>query len=667
MRIALLLSILAVSMLAGCSATPSAHDVHTLAAAARQPLTLPTAQPGGLARLPLFERLMHAPHSAGEQAGYIDTLFRAHADSPQALTRITTRLAGIALARDASAFAADEARLLATPDPLATALQWLNDSAAPRAGSMDTESASTAATATDSLPVALQHELARLLAATARAERFRRRAFAALPSAATPELLIRQAVEQRLAPFEEPDFRRLPQLVEREALAAGMLALVAGVENFVTWLKAAELPALRWQASTALGTILIDTTGSDGHHELGDTLLLVDTGGNDRYTFRRSTAHRPVSILIDLAGDDHYNSSANASGPAVAVLGYAVSWDGGGNDVYDSAAHSLRQGAALFGAALLVDEAGDDRYRARSHAQGWALGGSALLLDRDGDDDYHALALAQGSAGPQAVAALVDAAGKDRYTLASTPLIQPSSQLPERNLSMGQGAAMGLRADFSDGRALPGGLGILLDFAGDDRYHAQVFAQGAGYYEGTGMLVDGDGNDEFDAAWYAMAAAAHRGAGILLKRGNGKDRYHASHSTSIGAAHDRSIAFFIDEGGDDHYTLGDLGLGGAHDNSTALFIDAGGDDHYTVTAPRCLAFGAAHLAEWGHPGESQPNVGLFFDLGGNDDYTAACAGPANDTLWHWPRQHPALDLPSERGAGFDGESPTPFANTPLTR
>lgn len=628
------------SLLAACCALPllgacthlepaANASQRALATQAARVLTLPTTPPSGVARLPVFERLMRDPPTAGDLAGDIEHAFRTHAASPQALTQLTTRLGGIALARNATDLTALDARLAAGTDPLAAALEDLADSAA---ADLPPITAQTAATA--SLPPALRHELARLLTAIAQAERFRRRAFAALPSAVNAELLVRQVIDQGLQPFEEPDFRRLLPLVEREALAAGMLDLVAAVERFVEWLNTNELPPLRWEATTALGTVVIDTTGRDNSHTVEGVLLLVDSAGDDTYTFGPRSARVPISVIIDRSGNDRYHITTPATGPAVAVLGYSVLWEGSGNDLYDSATRALGQAAALFGAALLVDEAGDDHYHARSHAQGWAFAGNALLVDREGDDDYHALALAQGSAGAQAVAALVDTAGNDRYTLAAEPLVLPSSQLPDRNLSMGQGAAMGLRAEFSDGRSLPGGLGLLLDFAGDDHYHAQVFAQGAGYFEGTGILIDGGGDDRFDAAWYAMGAAAHRGIGILIKRGDGDDRYHVTHSTSLGAAHDRSLAVFIDEGGNDHYTLGDLGLGGAHDNAVALFTDASGDDRYTVIGQRCLAFGAAHLADPDPGSEREPNIGRFSDLGGNDHYGAACRPPQDHPQGH---------------------------------
>jgi len=232
---------------------------------------------------------------------------------------------------------------------------------------------------------------------------------------------------------------------------------------------------------------------------------------------------------------------------------------------------------------------------------------------------------------------------------------------------MGQGAGRGLRADFVDGRSTTGGIGILLDLAGDDHYAAQVFAQGAGYQEGLGLLMDDEGSDRFDAAWYAMGAAAHRGAGVLLKRGAGNDHYRVSHSTSLGAAHDFSVGIFLDEGGDDHYELGDLGLGAAHDNSTALFVDAKGDDHYRVAAAACRALGGAYLSAWGDLREDLLNLGLFMDLGGADSYPSHCASARNNTGWSAPRIWPKLQLRSEAGAGMDGEFQMPFQVRPLTR
>ncbi len=604
---------------------------------------------------PFYRALMNDPLRAGYRVGMLESAFRAQIDSPHRLMMVAGSLAGIDLARgyDGNPLKEQDAALLKSPDPLALGLTMMVRNLPEAKGwipMLPNEA---------TLPTPLRLEVARVFAAIGQANRFRQRAFAAWPKDMTPQRLLRQAVERQLQEFEEPDFRRLLPLVEREALMAGMLDLVRAVEALNHYLASApRIPPVSWRLQTPLGLVVIDTTGANNRYALEDPLLVVDVGGDDQYSFTTKKFGNRISILLDRGGDDRYIAEEAAACPASAVMGFGILWDTEGNDRYE--AGMFAQGAALFGAALLVDGGGTDEFTARGYAQAFALGGVALLVSMGGNDRYDALTHAQGSGGPEGTAVLIDVAGNDRYRLGNEPLVMPSSQLSDRNVSMGQGAGWGIRADFSDGRSTTGGIGVLLDFAGDDQYTAQVFAQGAGFHEGVGLLVDDGGRDRFDAAWYAMAASAHRAAGVLISRGDGDDAYTASHSTSIGAAHDLSIAFFIDEGGNDRYDLGHLGLGAAHDNSTAVFVDVAGADHYSVRSRECIAFGAAHLSEWGTIGEDAPNLGLFLDLSGGDTYTTSCAGPANNSVWAWPRRFPDLKLRSEAGAGIDGEYASPF-------
>ena len=208
---------------------------------------------------------------------------------------------------------------------------------------------------------------------------------------------------------------------------------------------------------------------------------------------------------------------------------------------------------------------------------------------------------------------------------------------------------------------------MLLDLAGNDRYEAQVMAQGFGYWEGLGMLLDDGGTDHFETAWYGMGAGAHDAAGILLKRGIGNDVYRSTHEMVLGTGNDFSVGVFVDEGGDDEYSVGQLSLGVAHSNSTGIFVDAAGNDRYTVASPTCRALGAASMHAWGNARETLPSLGLFMDLGGVDSYPAHCARAANNSLWAGPRVWPLLDLRSEAAAGVDGEWPLPFTLRLLTR
>ena len=614
-------------------------------------------------QLPLFREVMAKPLEAPARAGTLAQSYIEAVSSPHALTALTTLtgvMAGLRVERSTgSASLGSEALLREASDPLAASLAWMAPMATPGMVWLP------ALPGLAQLPDPLRFEVALVLSAMARSHRFVQRAFAGVPQTATPALLRRQALEGDFLSSEEPDFRQLLGLIEREALLAGMLDLVAAVERLQGFVAATpRLPAVAWTLETPMGWIVIDTTGQSNRHRLKDALFVLDVGGDDDYEFLpRSDAHR-ISVLLDVGGNDRYVTRAAGADPSSATLGLGILWDTEGNDYYEGTQQA--QASALFGAALLVDGGGNNEFIASGHSQAHAIGGLAVLLGSPGNDRFTAQTHSQGSAGPHAVAVLIDPSGDDQYTLSNTPLSRPSSQLPDRNTSMGQGAGRGLRADAANGGSSAGGIGILLDLAGNDRYVAQVFAQGVGYYEGLGLLIDDGGNDSFDAAWYAMGAAAHRGAGMLIKRGDGNDSYHASHSIALGAAHDFAVGIFIDERGNDRYAVSDLGLGAAHDNSFALFVDAAGDDSYGVGASACNALGTARLSEEGGLRKDLANIGLFMDLGGADRYPVHCDQSRNNAEWTAKRDLPPRNPRSETGSGLDGEWPMPFAIRPAT-
>jgi len=611
-------------------------------------------------QLPFFRTVMAAPLDAPYRAGVLGDSVRAAAGSPHELIVLAGALSGARLRRPVDFGMADiEARLRTAPDPLAAGLAWM---ASTKVG------AGWVPVLPDQsqLPNPLRYELARVLAAMSQSHQFLQRAFERFPPGVTPQLLRRQALEDRLSPFETPDFRQLLPLVEREAVLAGMLDLVGAVERLQAFVKnETALPSVAWSLQTPFGWIVVDTSGRNNRHQLKDAMLVLDVGGDDDYEFLAPGDKHTISVLLDHRGNDSYATAAPGADPSSATLGYGILWDTEGDDRYQGTQQA--QASALFGAALLVDGGGSNRFVASSRSQAYAMAGVAVLISAGGDDEFTAQTYSQATGGPRGVAVLLDTDGNDRYTLSNVPLVRPSPQLPDRNTSMGQGAGYGIRGVFFDGRATSGGIGMLLDLAGNDRYDAQVFAQGVGYYEGLGMLLDDGGNDRFESAWYAMGASAHYAAGILLKRGAGSDVYRSTHEMTLGTANDLSVGVFVDEGGDDEYTVGQLSLGVAFANSTGIFVDGAGNDRYTVMSATCRALGAAYLQQWGTPREALPNLGLFLDLGGVDSYPAHCASAANNKLWASPRVWPQLQLRSEAGAGVDGEWPLPFALRLQTR
>ena len=544
------------------------------------------ASPTRHRQLPLFRQLMRQPLAAPCVAGRLLDDARRTVDSADGLFRWVTAIGGIETTTVASP-AADGDAATQDGDPLARGIAWMRPLAIAQGIAWP-----PSLPGTDALPEPLRGEIGRLLEAMGPSHRRLERALAQLPAGLTPPMLREQLAPGAVAPDRRSDLRHLLPLIDREALAAGMLGLVDGVQRLYRFVvTAAALPEVDWRMDTPFGAIVVDTTRRDNTHRLAAPLLVLDVGGNDRYEFEAAPGAGHLAVVLDHGGDDRYLARAAGADPSAAALGYGLLWDTSGDDRYE--AGGFAQAAALFGAALLRDDGGTNRFVASDHAQAYAFGGIAVLASGPGGDEFIAVTHAQASAGPEAVAVLIDRAGDDRYTLGNSPLARPSPQLPTHNTSMGQGAGRGLRASEPDGPSAAGGIGVLVDLAGDDRYAAQVFAQGAGFHEGLGMLIDAGGADRFDAAWYAMGAAAHQAAGVLLKLGGGNDRYRATHSTSLGAAHDLSVAAFLDDGGDDDYALGDLGFGASHDDGVAIFVDLAGADRYDVAAEACRAFGFA--------------------------------------------------------------------------
>ncbi|MBL4846792.1 MAG: PDZ domain-containing protein [Planctomycetes bacterium] len=334
-----------------------------------------------------------------------------------------------------------------------------------------------------------------------------------------------------------------------------------------------------------------------------DFAVVVDLGGDDTYLSQVASARpdRQAALLIDFSGDDRYQSTVRfAQGSA--FMGVALLLDRSGDDVYLSS-EDFAQGAALAGAAICWDEAGDDTYRGQAYAQGAALcQGLGALIDGGGQDRCEAGVYSQAFAGPGAFGVLLAQGGDDRYSVSGRAPSGYGTSGAFR--SMGQGASFGFRHLAS------GGVAVLCDVGGSDRYEAGNFAQGGGYYFAWGSLIDlGEGNDRYAGSRYAQGWAAHSALGGFWDEG-GNDRYSTMIGASTSAAWDLCATVFLDDAGDDRYLgMANLCNGGAAQNGLALFFDRGGSDFYS------LAPGKAGPNNY-HQGHS---LALFLDAGGAPD------------------------------------------------
>lgn len=374
--------------------------------------------------------------------------------------------------------------------------------------------------------------------------------------------------------------------------------------------------------------------GGGGKSEYGADalLLLVDVSGHDHYLPGSAYAHGEIPLrgVIDLRGDDTYESrgSVTEAGAGAGIGGVGVLVDLRGDDTYLT--ERFGGGMGLFGAGVLHDVEGNDRYVGEQHCQGVGMCGVGLLLDREGEDHYELFTYGQGLGLPSGAGLLVDLDGDDDYVARDDELRRPSPQTAEHNVSMAQGCGLGWRGEGAE-RHASGGLGVLLDHAGDDHYRGAVFAQAVGYWYGVGMLFDLAGDDRYEAVYYGQSASAHFALSYLLDV-EGNDDYRTTLSQSLGNGRDLSVAVFHDAAGDDRYFAPDRSLGCGDLDGTGLFLDSGGQDRYEFhTAVNCgLAnFGGAD------PGEFRRTLltlGIFLDLGGErDEYLRE--GPNNGDRW----------------------------------
>ena len=312
---------------------------------------------------------------------------------------------------------------------------------------------------------------------------------------------------------------------------------------------------------SAWGAIAFGTTGDDVY-KAGTAAVIIDPGGNDRYDLAPVPPGR-LRVIIDLAGDDSYVGSDPA------FLAAAILIDRAGNDSYDSPASG--QAATIAGLSLLVDGDGDDAYSAVHLAQGAAVSGMAVLVDGAGVDRYRVATYGQGYGGPLGVGVLWDTAGNDTYD--GVGLVDTKDG--RGRLSWTQGVGRGLRLGVG------GGIGLLLDDAGDDRYAAELFAQGSGYYFGLGMVRDGAGDDQYRARRYAQGAGVHQAVGILDDK-SGNDTYETSIGVSQGLGLDTAVGVLRDRQGDDTYSAKTLAQGAGTARGIGILVEGGGRDRFAI-------------------------------------------------------------------------------------
>ncbi len=407
---------------------------------------------------------------------------------------------------------------------------------------------------------------------------------------------------------------------------AGMCALgMKSAENLAVGLRLEMMDvdggSRRRGGSVTFGGMVIG--GHGGNTYTGCFALIVDPGGDDRYTL---FSHPDVDfrLIIDYAGGDVYESTDD-TGVAGIVLGTSIILELAGDDTYRAGHMSL--GSAAYGGALLYDAGGDDVYEAGAFSEGTGFLGVGAIVDVEGDDTYVAGMQSQGFGYVMGSGLILDESGNDTYyTKASRKDIL---RYEDHYLTLSQGCAFGSRPDYS------GGIGLLIDSEGNDLYYSDIFGQGVGYWFCVGGLIDRGGHDYYCSYQYAQGSGVHLAFGVLIDE-KGNDFYQ-SKGVSQGCGHDLSLGLLADFSGNDCYTATDLSQGAGNANGTGIIFDAGGVDSYSSKS-------TVNVNGYGNFRRNFGSIGLHVDLVGRDYYSAR---GSNDALWESGKYGLGVDVPGE--------------------
>lgn len=484
-----------------------------------------------------------------------------------------------------------------------------------------------------SVPLPVQEATSLIINMALDTVEYRGAAFNKLPSLSAQFSGARESINAAVDPVGYRNLLDHYRLIDLHYLFAASQDMASGTAFAVTHLAGvSESQSYSWSIKTGWGEISL--SGGMGNTYDGTYFLIIDTGGSDTYINAPTNKSLTnwASVVVDLAGNDQYLSSAELSkveiakwagrnsgktvgGPGSATFGVSYLVDGAGDDLYRS--HRPAFGSATFGVAMHLDQAGNDIYDTYVDALGYGKFGIGMIEDVSGDDQYKGFSQVQGVGITAGVGILVDRAGNDTYSANDAVIDFPSPQTAEHNVSMSQGAGYGLRMDYVNGQSLSGGTGMLIDFAGQDQYSCGVFGQGVGYWMGTGILLDREGKDSYKGQWYVQGASAHFGIGYLEDIA-GDDIYHAAINMAQGAGHDFGYGYLIERAGDDQYQGAGLSLGAGNANGVGIFFDIYGTDSFAATGDNSM--GRAQAGALGSIREQAFSLGLFFDGYGPDTY-----------------------------------------------
>jgi hypothetical protein len=413
-----------------------------------------------------------------------------------------------------------------------------------------------------------------------------------------------------------PDMLAAMRSFDEARMLSGYLKLALAVDRATDLIRHAPKTAFHFRCDTAFGRIELNGNQSCTYDDV-PYLLIFDEGSGRHFPGGASAAPaNPVSVMITTGGTNVFQASARAFG--CGVLGYGILVDLGGRNEFNVGTAGL--GAGIFGVGALLAEKGGNRFAVRSYGEGAGTFGLGLLSDLQGGDRFDCFIEAQGFGQCRGLGALVDVEGRNTYVANDEKIDYPSPQTAQHNTSLAQGCGFGRRED--GGHSMAGGIGLLVDGAGNDTYRCGVFGQGVAYWYALGYLVNFGSDNRYEGQWYVQGAAAHYAVGALCALG-GRGIYKASIAQNQGHGRDYSIGWLHVKGGDDALECPGTAQGSSNMNGIGVLWHEGGRATFSSGAQ-----------SMGFAGDSRPGelcLGLFRADGALNVYKPSSPGKARST------------------------------------
>jgi len=380
--------------------------------------------------------------------------------------------------------------------------------------------------------------------------------------------------------------------VDLPKIRSAAVSLAGKVEVELPILRKVARSGSKIKSTTLLAggiKVAIGGTGDDVHAQR-DVHLCVDFGGANRYTGRYGAGIGYTGLLLDFGNGTRADAGDATLGAG--ILGVGIARFDGAQNVLRAGSVSL--GCGLAGVGILKFERATS-IEGRALTLGTGLAGMGLVVAGKESDRLRCAYRGLGVGLPLGIGWVVNPGGDDAYFGTSSQSLKGASGKVRSD-------AIGFASGISRvGSPFAGGIGLLTDLAGDDKYESGDRSISYAEFGGATSIFDESGDDNYQAGESAIVTANEEASAYLHDLG-GSDLYLAPSGNSIVSAGESSNAILFDRAGDDRYIGSPSVVKTVSPSATEILFDPKGSNLLTFPFPE-TSFGVLPgLSLWHLPG-----------------------------------------------------------------